>query len=67
MDLRDAPEEANFARLRCPEHGLVYVSTSEYRRQMDDPLAVWRCHCGAAATFDDVYFRNYHSDVEDIF
>lgn len=45
--------------VRCLAHGVVYLTDSEYDRQMDNPDAKWACPiCGRCAEWDDgIYER----------
>lgn len=42
-------------QILCPEHGAVRLSPESYRRQLERANDVWRCWCGAAAVWDDVF------------
>lgn len=46
--------------VRCPVHGLVYLTREQYDAQMNDADALWRCPvvhdaevCGQDAAWDD--------------
>lgn len=47
------------ARLICPEHGAFEILESVYQEQLSSSDA-WRCPCGAACDFDDVFFEKRH-------
>jgi hypothetical protein len=55
------PQRPTPFAVRCPEHGLVYLSQAEYNHQMNRPDALWRCPCGATATWDD---DNYEARID---
>ena len=54
--------------VRCPEHGKVFLTRSEYDRQMDSPNAHWYCtsdHFEAkAAWWDDNNYDEWTADQE---
>lgn len=44
-------------RVRCSDCGVVYLTDSQYQRQMLRADDVWRCEtCGAPAEFDDEWY-----------
>ena len=46
----------------CSRGGRVYMTESEYERQLDRPDALWTCPaCGEAAPWDDA---NYEERME---
>ena len=54
-------------RVWCPQMRYhIYLTESEYLRQLGDPDALWRCpSCGRATTFDQDWFDDFHKGPDE--